>query len=387
MQWGADFWGVGVSYVPKRLSPFDLLPLSGSVLQKRRQEGQRGLLPIESIPNRRPSPRQWRSTLARLRKAAEPPQEGAVAPPGASAVGPPYEDGLDTTHGELVWVRARIAALEAELNHLRSVPGSSSAVYQRESGCLGGPRSGSPIPPAALDLVDKQQGAAVVEGLLQQRGILRELLRAELRDIAKGRKREPGGSGSGHWSCPPAGDKGALHGNPVASSGGQRGTLVAVRQAALEVGSAPPSLVIPHPPSHSPEAAEHTLQPIDAEHGPAYWSGDDGSANESSSEGEQRPPQLMPRFIAACGPSSLSGAESSGMDGRCSERDPRNFPESPRCGASESDSARGKGVRVAQPNVGDAHMSVVLESAADGPNDLVRIVQRRNGGRLRRPSR
>jgi hypothetical protein len=308
---------------------------------------------------------------------------------------------------ELVWARARIAELEAALSHARSVrqtelsvPTTSSllAISLREGGGFGEQWSGSPIPSGASGHVNKQQVAVVVDGLQQQRGILRELLREELRDIAKGRKSESVDVSSGKWSCPPQGGKRALNSRSEVLSGDRCSALVE-RKAVLEMGSAPPSLVVPHPPSHSPDPHPpsrfsedeenqhklHMLRPHDTDPGPsaAYWPGC-GSAPESASQAEQLGPPQIRQFVAGCGRNSGSGAESSGMDGRFSDPEERSSLESPGYGASES--THGK-AQVTQPRAVEEYMAVVLESAADGPNDLVRIVQRRNGGRLMRPSR
>jgi hypothetical protein len=301
-----------------------------------------------------------------------------------------------------VWARARIAELEtAMLNHTRSLrqtelpPGSFKfpSVYQHEGGFLENSSSSLPIPPIELEYVDKQQGAVMVEELLQQRGILRELLRAELRDIAKGRKGQSSGSRSVEVCCPTPSDNATLNTHSVASSGKQCSMLLAEHKAELEIGSPRPSVVVPHPPSHSPELeAEEDMQTLQR-YDPYYGKSDvflsgDGSAQEISSQADQQSSQQLSRVLirAGCDSSSFGGVEPARMDGRYknSGEEARNCLESPKYCTTKSESSV-----VAQQRVGEACSSqaVVLGGAADGPNDLVRIISRRNGGRLRRSNR
>ena len=169
-------------------------------------------------------------------------------------------------------------------------------------------------------------------------------------------------------SCHPHGEKSsAMNSNSVPHSVDQQSTHFALRDAVSDKGSVPPSRVVPHPPSHSPEGEEdmYKLPPKDAYIGPsnAYWSGHgDGSAHEVSSQGEQLSSLQIRRFMAGRDPSSLSGVGSARMDGDLSQTEGYSLE-------------------------GGAYMDAVLESASGGPNDLVRIVQRRDGARLTRSSR
>jgi hypothetical protein len=353
-----------------------------------------------------------RGKSVRRKSAASPPSQtssvrvdetGELSSHGTPEAGvfhPPSVGVLGATKVELAWARARIAELESALNNSRSVrepaaphPGSASPADLR-------------FPSGSLAV--EQHGAAVVEGLLQHRGILRELLRAELRDIAKGRKRESTTVGSGDWSCQPLGDKSvAVSCHSVTHSVDRRSALQEANgEAASEMGSVPPSLVVPHPPSlvvphppsQSPEAEEDQQElqpreadmeqfPTEADIGPftTYWSGD-GSVYDASSQGELQSSQRNRRFISGRGPGALSREGSAKVDGGSPDPEARDGLESPKHFTSELESPRGRGGAPTRPSAGEAYMAAVLERAADGPNDLVRIVPRRNGARARRPS-
>jgi hypothetical protein len=297
--------------------------------------------------------------------------------------------------GELVWARARIAELEAAMpNHSRPLrqpetgqpPDSFSSNYQHEGGFFGHSSSSLPIPPIELEYVDKQQGAAMVEGLLQQRGILRELLRAELRDIARGRKRESSGTTSGEVCCLTPGDNAALNRHSVAEYGKQHSMLLAEHNAEVEDSSPLPSLVVPHPPPYSPELetmeVKCTLQPNDAGSGQSdtFWL-DDGSAQEISFQAEQQSSQHF-SLVPECGSRSLGSVESARMDRHYKTLglEARNYLEPPKYGTSKSGPRAVTQQRVEEEFTSHA---ILLDGAADGPNDLVRIISRRNGGRLK----
>ncbi len=141
------------------------------VLQSRPQEEAKGL-------------HEWMSAYP-SRTDAELPREGTCSAPG-SATFESRSGGIGKAmQRELVLARARIAELETALKHTR--PGLEAQTVS------------SSRPHGSTSTAVEQQEATVVEGLLQQRGILRELLRAELRDIAKSRMRDSkvGGGGNG----------------------------------------------------------------------------------------------------------------------------------------------------------------------------------------------
>jgi hypothetical protein len=387
------------------------LTLMSDILRWQRLGKARDSRRTQSIPNSgTPSPHDaWRSTRhdSPPRTAAGPPQQDVgIQAEAAAAFGPLSESEarLDALQRGLVRALARIAELEAaELNRTHSArpkespAGSSSSARQREGSER--PRSGSAMPAAALEQAGGKPGAAEAEGLLHQRGVLRELLRAELRNIAKGRlgKRESEAAGSETCeTCEPERPRLLLgHGSSMsrlsaASPSDSGSVLPADRGAALAMGGAAPpspvvpSPVVPHPPSHSPEAEEdrrELLPPVDP--GAADWPGGDGSlwsARVPSPGAEGQAPLMLRRFVSGCNLSSMGSAESAWRDLDLAGDCPSQFKgdsgawicqEPPEYGASES---RLGATGVPRPGFGGAFTPVVLDCAADGPNDIVRIV-------------